>query len=46
MLLGERDELMVNTNSLLLQQVAKFPGWTNDHSVGIAAHRIFLSEIE
>lgn len=46
MLLGERDELMANTNSLLLQQVAKFPEWTNELSVGIVAHRIFLSEIE
>ena len=34
---------MANTNSPLLQQVAKFRGWTNEHGVGIPAHRIFLS---
>lgn len=40
--LGERDELMANTNSLLLQQVAKLPGLANEHGTGIPAQRIFL----
>lgn len=43
--LGETDELMANTNYLLLQQVAKFPELANKHGMGIPTHSIFLSGV-
>lgn len=45
MSLGKRDELITNTNSLVLQQVAKFPSLANEHGMGMLAHRIILSEV-
>lgn len=35
--LGEKDELIANTNSLLLQQVAKFLGVAYEHGIGICS---------